>query len=150
MIASVSTCTDILLIEDQASDAELALHALEGLDLDREVTLVRDGAAALDFLFARGAHADRDPDDLPRCILLDLKLPKINGLQVLEAIRADERTKDVPVVVLTSSKEADDIERCYELGVNSYVVKPVDFDQFTQAIQQIGAYWLSCNETKER
>lgn len=149
MILTVSTCTEILLIEDQASDAELALHALQGLDLDREVTLVRDGAGALDFLFARGDYADRDPDNLPRFILLDLKLPKINGLQVLEAIRADERTKDIPVVALTSSKEAGDIERCYELGVNSYVVKPVDFDQFTQAIQQIGSYWLSRNETKE-
>ena len=145
----MSTCSDILLVEDQASDAELALHALRDLGLDRSVTLVRDGAEALDFLFARGAYADRDPGDLPQFILLDLKLPKLDGLQVLQAIRSDERTQDVPVVALTSSKEACDVKRCYELGVNSYVVKPVDFDQFTEAIQQIGRYWLSMNETRK-
>jgi len=148
--APVSTCTDILLVEDQASDAELALHALRGLDLDRDVTLVRDGAEALDFLFARGAYSDRDPDDLPRFVLLDLKLPKVDGLQVLEAIRADDRTRDLPVVVLTSSKEACDVERCYDLGANSYVVKPVDFDQFTDAIQDIGRYWLARNVIRDR
>ncbi len=148
--APVSTCTDILLVEDQASDAELALHALRGLDLDRDVTLVRDGAEALDFLFARGAYSDRDPDDLPRFVLLDLKLPKVDGLQVLEAIRADERTRDLPVVVLTSSKEACDVERCYDRGANSYVVKPVDFDQFTDAIQDIGRYWLARNVIRDR
>ena len=144
----MSTCPDILIVEDQASDAELALHALHKLHLDRSVTLLRDGAEALDYLFARGPYADRDASDQPRLVLLDLKLPKIDGLQVLEAIRGDERTCDVPVVVLTSSKETRDIERCYALGVNSYVVKPVDFDQFTEAIQQIGRYWLSMNETR--
>jgi CheY-like chemotaxis protein len=136
-----------LLVEDQASDAELAVNALRGLGLDREVTRVCNGAEALDFLFARGAYADRNPEDLPRLILLDLKLPKIDGLQVLEAVRSDEHTKTVPVVVLSSSKEAVDVDRCYERGVNSYVVKPVDFDRFTDAVQQIGRYWLSTNET---
>lgn len=146
--ATVSTCPDLLLVEDQASDAELALHALHALGLDRSVALVRDGAEAIDYLFARGAYADRDAGDQPRLVLLDLKLPKIDGLQVLRAMRNDERTHDIPVVVLTSSKETCDVERCYALGANSYVVKPVDFDQFTEAIQQIGRYWLSTNETK--
>ena len=143
----VSTQADILLVEDQASDAELVMHALRELDLDRSVTPVRDGAEALDFLFARGAYAHRDASDAPRFVLLDLKLPKIDGLQVLEAIRGDARTKDIPVIALTSSKETCDVQRCYELGVNSYVVKPVDFDRFTEAIQQIGRYWTSMNET---
>lgn len=145
-----STCTDILLVEDQMSDAELALNALRDLNLNRETVLVRDGAEALDFLFAEGAYADRDPDDLPRLIVLDLKLPKVDGLQVLKTIQSNKHTKIIPVVVLTSSKEAVDIHRCYEMGVNSYVVKPVDFDRFTNAIQQIGRYWLSTNETKDR
>lgn len=145
----MSICPDLLLVEDQASDAELALHALHALGLDRSVTLLRDGAEALDYLFARGAYADRDADDQPRLVLLDLKLPKVDGLQVLEAMRSDERTRDIPVVVLTSSKETCDVERCYALGVNSYVVKPVDFDHFTEAIQQIGRYWLSMNETNQ-
>jgi len=139
-----------LLVEDQMSDAELAMNALRDLNLNREIALVRDGAEALDFLFAQGTYADRDPDDLPRLIVLDLKLPKVDGLQVLKTIQSNEHTKTIPVVVLTSSKEAVDINRCYEMGVNSYVVKPVDFDRFTNAIQQIGRYWLSTNETKDR
>ena len=143
----VSTCPDLLLVEDQASDAELALHAFRALGLERSVLRLRNGAEVLDYLFARGAYIERDIDDQPKLVLLDLKLPKVSGLQVLEAMRNDERTHDIPVVVLTSSKEACDVERCYALGANSYVVKPVDFDQFTEAIQHIGQYWLSMNET---
>ncbi len=143
----MSTCQDLLFVEDQASDAELALHAFRALGLDRSVARLRDGAEALDYLFARGPYTNRDASDQPRLVLLDLKLPKVDGLQVLEAMRSDERTRDIPVVVLTSSNEACDIERCYALGANSYVVKPVDFDQFTEAIQHIGRYWLSMNET---
>lgn len=145
----MSTCADILLVEDNASDAELTLHALRTCTVKLEVVRVCDGAEALDYLFAQGAYASRDPDALPRCILLDLKLPKVNGLQVLDAVRNHPRTRTVPCVVLTSSREQGDIQRCYELGVNSYVVKPVDFDRFTRTIQGIGRYWLTTNEAKD-
>lgn len=137
---------DILLVEDSASDAELAMHALQGCGGARRVIRVRDGAEALDFLFGTGRYRGRDPHNVPRCILLDLKLPKVDGLQVLAALRADARTRTVPCVVLSSSREAADVHRCYELGANSYVVKPVDFEQFARAIQRIEAYWLAVNE----
>jgi len=137
---------DLLLIEDQPSDAELALRALRKLDLGGRTHLVEDGAEALDFLFGRNDYAARSVTDAPALILLDLKLPKVSGHEVLRALKSDDRTRSVPVVVLSSSKEDSDVERCYELGVNSYVVKPVDFGQFTETVQRIGTYWLETNE----
>jgi CheY-like chemotaxis protein len=143
------TATDpatLLLIEDQPSDAELALRALDELDLYEAVHRVEDGAEALDFIFGRAAYAERGVEDVPDLILLDLKLPKVGGHEVLRRLKADERTRRIPVVVLTSSREDGDVDRCYDLGVNSYVVKPVDFDQFTSTVQRIGRYWLTVNE----
>ncbi len=137
---------DILLVEDQPHDAELALRALKKLNLDERVSLVRDGAGALDFIFGRGNHANRDLDDAPRLILLDLKLPKMSGIDVLRALKSDENPRHIPIIVLTSSGEACDVDACYNLGANSYVVKPVDFAQFTETVQQIGTYWLNTNE----
>jgi len=138
---------DILLVEDQPHDAELALRALKKLDLDKRVSLVRDGAEALDFIFGRGEYAARSVENRPRLVLLDLKLPKVSGIDVLRALKSDEHTRHIPIIVLTSSGEACDVDACYELGVNSYVVKPVDFAQFTETVQQIGTYWLNTNET---
>jgi CheY-like chemotaxis protein len=138
---------DLLLIEDQPSDAELALRALRDLDLGKRLRLVKDGAEALDFIFGRADYADRSVDNAPGLILLDLKLPKVGGHEVLRTLKSDDRTKHIPVVVLSSSKEDSDVERCYELGVNSYVVKPVDFGQFTETVQRIGTYWLETNES---
>ena len=137
---------DLLLVEDQSSDAELALRALRELALGPHVRLVEDGAEALDFIFGRAAYAHRRVTDAPALILLDLKLPKVSGHEVLRALKSDERTKHIPVIVLSSSKEDRDVQRCYELGVNSYVVKPVDFGQFTETVQRIGTYWLDTNE----
>lgn len=136
----------ILLVEDNSSDEELTLRALKKSNVANEVVVMRDGAAALDYLFGRGAHAGRDVDDLPQVVLLDLNLPKIGGLDVLRAIRGDERTKVLPVVILTSSKEDRDLLEGYELGCNSYIVKPVDFAQFADAIRQLGMYWLVLNQ----
>lgn len=137
---------DLLLVEDQPSDAELALRALRALDLGRRVHLLEDGAEALDFVFGRGDYASRTASDAPGLILLDLKLPKVSGMDVLRAIKSDVQTKDIPIIVLSSSKEDSDIRRCYDLGANSYVVKPVDFEQFTETVQRIGTYWLETNE----
>ncbi len=137
---------DVLLVEDQAHDAELALRAFNQLNLGKSVSVVRDGAAALDFIFGRGNYADRSVEDLPRLILLDLKLPKVSGLEVLSTLKSDERTRHIPVIALTSSREGCDVTECYDLGVNSYVVKPVDFEAFTDAIQEIATYWLTVNE----
>lgn len=136
----------ILLVEDNPHDEELTLRALRKSNIVNEVEVVRDGPAALDFLFCRGEFAERDPLDLPRVVLLDLNLPKIGGLDVLRQIRADERTKLLPVVILTSSKEDSDVISGYELGANSYVVKPVDFTQFTTAVNQLGLFWLLVNQ----
>lgn len=147
--ASSPPCTgpiDVLLVEDQPHDAELILRALEGIHATQNVIRVQDGRQALDFLFSRGDYTDRDIRETPRLILLDLKLPRISGLDVLDAIKSDERTRSIPVVALTSSKEERDVQRCYALGVNSYVVKPVDFAQFTQTIQNVVTYWLTTNE----
>lgn len=138
---------DLLLIEDQPSDAELALRALEDMELGGRVHLAEDGAEALDFVFGRADYADRSPTDGPRLILLDLKLPKVNGHEVLRRLKSDERTQHIPVIVLSSSKEDCDVNECYELGVNSYVVKPVDFDAFTETVQCIGTYWLETNQS---
>jgi CheY-like chemotaxis protein len=138
---------DLLLVEDQPSDAELALRALRELDLGKRMHLIENGAEALDFVFGRNAHAERSVEDAPGLILLDLKLPKVSGHEVLRTLKSDDRTEHIPVVVLSSSDERSDIDQCYALGVNSYVVKPVDFGQFTETVQRIGTYWLEMNET---
>ncbi len=137
---------EILLVEDGAADAEMTINALHKNNLANKLLHVKDGAAALDFLFAQGDYAGRNINDPPKVILLDLKMPKVNGIEVLQKIRADARTRTIPVVVLTSSKEDPDIKRCYELGVNSYVVKPVEFDDFQKAITDLGLYWLIVNQ----
>jgi two-component system response regulator len=137
---------EILLVEDNPSDVELALHALAKHHLANRIQVVRDGAEALEFVFCTGAYAQRANENSPRVILLDLKLPKVDGLEVLRQIKADERTRAIPVVVLTSSREEPDIAESYRLGVNSYIVKPVDFEQFTEAVRQLGLYWLLLNE----
>ena len=136
---------EILLVEDNPNDAELALDALREAKLANHIHVVTDGAEALDFLFREGAYAHR-PNHQPKLILLDLKLPKVNGLEVLERIRGDEATRAIPVTILTSSREERDIVESYRLHVNSYIVKPVDFEQFTAAVREIGFYWLLLNE----
>jgi two-component system, response regulator len=136
----------ILLVEDNRSDEELTLRALNKHNISNQVIVVRDGAAALDYLFGRGAHAGRDTEALPQVVLLDLNLPKVGGLEVLRAIRGDERTKLLPVVILTSSKEDSDLASGYASGANSYIVKPVDFTQFAEAVRQLGLYWLVLNQ----
>lgn len=136
----------ILLVEDNPDDEALTLRALNKSRVANKVDVVRDGAEALDYLFCRGAHADRDPADLPQVTLLDLKLPKVDGLEVLRQMRADPRTKMAPVVILTSSREEQDLMAAYSNGANSYVRKPVDFNQFVEAIKQLGLYWLILNE----
>jgi two-component system response regulator len=137
---------EILLVEDSASDAEMTIAALNKNNLANKLLHVRDGAAALDFIFAEGVYLSRNIEDRPRVILLDLKMPKVNGIEVLEAVRADERTKTIPIVILTSSKEDPDIKRCYELGANSYVVKPVEFEEFQKAISNLGLFWSIINQ----
>ena len=137
---------EILLVEDNPNDVELALHALKKHNLANRIQVVRDGAEALDFIFARGAFSHRDINQIPRVVLLDLKLPKVDGLEVLRQVKADPRTRKVPVVVLTSSREERDVVESYSLGVNSYILKPVDFQQFTEAVRTIGLYWLLLNE----
>ncbi len=136
---------EILLVEDNAEDEELTLHALQQRRLGNRIQVVRDGAEALDFIFQTGAFTHR-PDGNPRLILLDLKLPKVDGLDVLRRIKADPRTRSIPVVALTSSREERDIVESYQLGVNSYITKPVDFEQFADAVQHIGYYWLLLNQ----
>jgi two-component system response regulator len=133
-------------VEDDPDDVELTLRAFRKNNIANHVIIARDGAEALDYLFGTGAHADRDTSDTPRLILLDLKMPKVDGLQVLEQLRADKRTKLTPVVILTSSKEEQDLVSGYKSGANSYVRKPVDFNQFVEAVHQIGLYWLLINE----
>lgn len=136
----------ILLVEDNPDDEALTLRALKKNNIQNEVVVMRDGAEVLDYLFATGAYAGRDTVVRPQVILLDLKLPKVDGLEVLRRLRADERTRLVPVVLLTSSKEEKDLIEGYHLGANSYVRKPVDFGQFTEAVRQLGMYWLLLNE----
>jgi two-component system, response regulator len=140
----------ILLVEDNSDDEFLTLRALKKSHIGNEVVVVRDGAEALDFLFCRGAYADRDPHDMPQLILLDIKLPKVDGLEVLRRMRADERTRLLPVVILTSSQEQQDLREGYKGGANSYVRKPVDFTQFAEAIRELGLYWLVLNESPPR
>ena len=136
----------ILLAEDNANDLELTLAALRANRLANEVIVVRDGAEALEWLFRRGQFADRD-DDLPAFVLLDLKMPKVDGLEVLRQIKSDARLRLTPVVMLTASREESDLIRSYQLGVNAYVVKPVEFASFMDAVRQIGAFWAVVNET---
>ncbi len=137
---------EILLVEDNANDAELTLRALKKNNLANKVFLVKDGAEALDFIFAKGVYSNRSPHDGPKVIFLDLKLPKIDGLEVLRQVKSNDRTKVIPVVVLTSSQEERDMVESYKLGVNSYIVKPVDFESFLKAVSDLGLYWLLLNK----
>lgn len=136
---------EILLVEDNPSDEELTLHALRKNHISNRLHVVRDGAQALDFVFARGAYSDRTVENGPGVILLDLKLPKIDGLEVLRQVKTDPRTRRIPVVLLTSSQEERDISAAYARGANSYIVKPVDFGQFSQSMRDVGTYWLLLN-----
>ena len=137
---------EILLVEDNPDDVELALHALRRNNFSNRIHVVRDGVEALEFIFGTGAYDGRNLRDVPRVILLDLKLPRLDGLEVLRRVKADARTRMIPVVVLTSSREERDIVESYQLGVNSYIVKPVDFQQFTAAVRELGLYWLLLNQ----
>jgi two-component system response regulator len=137
---------EILLVEDNPDDVELTLRAFKKHNLTNRIQICRDGAEALDYVFGEGPFAGRNVDNTPRVILLDLKLPKVTGLEVLQRIKSDQRTQRIPVVVLTSSREERDLIESYRLGVNSYIVKPVNFEQFTEAVQKVGLYWLLLNE----
>lgn len=137
---------EILLVEDSPEDMELTCRALKNANLGNHIQIARDGAEALDFIFCEGPHAGRRIEDTPKLILLDLKLPKVDGLEVLQRIKGDPRTKLIPVVVLTSSKEQTDVVKSYSLGVNSYIVKPVNFESFSTAVQELGIYWLLLNQ----
>ncbi|HEX9761433.1 MAG TPA: response regulator [Candidatus Acidoferrales bacterium] len=138
---------EILLVEDNPSDMELTLHALRRNNIANQIHVARDGEEALDYMFCRGRYAGRNANRPPKLILLDLKLPKVDGLEVLRQIKGDARTRAVPVVILTSSKEENDLTNGYRLGVNSYIQKPVDFDQFSETVRQLGLYWVIVNET---
>jgi len=137
---------DVLLVEDNPQDVELTIRALKKHNLANRLYTVEDGASALDFLFNRGKYAQRESSQNPRVVLLDLKLPKLNGLEVLRAIREDKRTRTIPVVIVTSSGEDPDIQAAYKLGANSYVVKPVNFDAFMESMSNLGFYWLLINQ----
>lgn len=141
---------EILLVEDNPADVELTLHALRGNNLANSIHVARDGEEALDFLFCRGAYAQRSFAQPPKLVLLDLKLPKVDGLEVLKELKADSRTRAIPVVILTSSKEEKDLVNGYQFGVNSYIQKPVDFDQFRTIVRNLGLYWLVVNEPPPR
>jgi len=142
--------TMILLVEDNADDEKLTVRALSKNRIGDKVVVVRDGAEALDFLFCTNTYADRDPLDMPHLILLDLKLPKIDGLEVLRRLRADKRTRILPIIILTSSNEEQDLIKAYEGGANSYIRKPIDFAQFEEYVRQLGQYWLALNEMPPR
>jgi two-component system response regulator len=142
-----SESVEILLVEDNPEDAELAIRVLTRKKLASRMHWVKDGEEALDFVFARGSYAERAGQAEPKVILLDLKLPKVNGMEVLRQLRADERTRTIPVAVLTSSKENEDILGAYKLSVNAYIVKPIDFDQYSEAVAQMGFHWLVLNQT---
>jgi two-component system response regulator len=143
---TITNEVEILLVEDNPNDVELTLRALKKNNLTNSVHVVKDGAEALDYIFATGAYASRDINHHPKVILLDLKLPKVDGLEVLRRLKSDERTKVIPVVVLTSSKEERDLVESYELGANSYIAKPVDFESFVKAVSELGLYWLLLNQ----
>jgi len=140
---------EILLVEDSPSDLELTLHALKRNNIANHIHVVSDGEEALDFIFCENEYVNRDVNNTPRIIMLDLKLPKVDGIEVLRRIKQDARTRRIPVVMLTSSREEKDIIESYELGVNSYIIKPVDFEQFTEAVRQVGFYWLLLNQSLE-
>jgi two-component system response regulator len=137
---------EILIVEDNPDDLEMTLRALRRAHLANNIHVARDGAEALEFIFARGEYAGRKVENGPKVILLDLKLPKVDGLEVLRRVKEDPRTKMIPVVVLTSSKELPDVAECYKLGVNSYIVKPVNFERFAAAVSELGMYWLLLNQ----
>lgn len=145
----MSQLVEILLVEDSPEDSELTIRALRRNKLANEIHVAEDGVEALDYLFCRGVHADRTFTNPPKLVLLDLKLPKISGLEVLRAIRADDRTKGIPVVIFTSSKEQRDLIDGYKLGVNAYAQKPVDFEQFSETIRQIGMFWILVNQAPQ-
>jgi two-component system, response regulator len=136
----------ILLVEDNPGDEALTLRAFKKINQSVQITVVRDGAEALDFIFCKGVYKDRDPRDFPQLILMDMNLPKLNGIEVLRRIRADEHTQTVPVIMLTSSREEQDLIDSYRSGANSYVRKPIDYDQFLEAVRQLNLYWLILNE----
>ena len=144
---SDSTTGDLLLAEDSVTDAEMTQRALRKANFSNPVRWVRDGAAALDYLFCTGEFAGRDPHQIPKLVLVDLKMPKVSGIDVLRAMRADQRTRAIPVVVMTSSAEDRDIEECYRLGVNSYIVKPVESVRFVETVTRLGLYWMLTNTT---
>jgi len=143
---NVTGHVEILLVEDNPQDLELAMRALHKANVSNRIQIARDGAEALDFIFCEAEYAARKIEDTPKVILLDLKLPKVDGLEVLKRIKGDPRTRAIPVVVLTSSKEQNDVVETYDLGVNSYIVKPVNFEGFVAAVQQLGMYWLLLNQ----
>jgi CheY-like chemotaxis protein len=137
---------EILLVEDNPRDVEMTMRALKKHNISNNIYVVKDGAEALDFVFGTGAYAGRNMLHKPKVILLDLKLPKVDGIEVLRRIKSDERTKVIPVAVLTSSREDRDLEECYKLGANSYIVKPVEFESFVKAVSELGLYWLLLNQ----
>ncbi|MEP6715766.1 MAG: response regulator [Terriglobia bacterium] len=143
---NTSNAIEILIVEDSPEDLELSLLALGKANLTNRIHVARDGPEALDFLFCEGAHTERQGRENPKVILLDLKLPKLDGLEVLKRIKSDPRTQEIPVVVLTSSREQRDVMESYKLGVNSYIVKPVNFDRFAAAVLELGMYWLLLNQ----
>lgn len=145
-MTQLNDAVEILLVEDTPADAELTIRALKKNCLVNNLVWVKDGAEALDFLFATGAYSGRDVAHQPRVVLLDLRLPRVSGIEVLRRIKADERTQAIPVVVLTSSKEDVDVDECYHLGVNSYITKPVAFDEFVNVVGELGLYWLLLNK----
>ncbi|MBX3606237.1 MAG: response regulator [Piscinibacter sp.] len=147
---TIAGAFEILIVEDNPLDLEMTLRGLRKANIANQVHVARDGAEALEFLFCEGAYAHRRIEDAPRLVLLDLKLPKVDGLEVLARLKADERTRAIPIVMLTSSKEQRDLVESYQLGVNSYIVKPVDFENFVQAARDLGSYWLLLNQVPGR
>jgi two-component system response regulator len=142
-----NTEIEVLLVEDNMDDAALTIRALKAKNLSNNLVHLKDGAEALDYIFRKGVYANTVLENMPRLVLLDLKMPKVNGLEVLEKIKSDPTTRGIPVVVLTSSAEDPDIKKCYELGVNSYIVKPVEFDNFAETVADLGMYWMVLNRT---